>query len=154
MARLENESYENGGAEGPYTGKIWADGTYYPSISEIESGAWPYRTRWADHVFRTSVTQDYSVGVEGSGKNNRYYVSLGYYDGEGMQHNDDYEKYTVDMSYDHKVARDVSLKTKAGFVRGFRTYNNGTSYGVNPLWPSTTATAPTSAATRRTTAIP
>ncbi len=135
MARLENESYENGGAEGPYTGKIWADGTYYPSISEIESGAWPYRTRWADHVFRTSVTQDYSVGVEGSGKNNRYYVSLGYYDGEGMQHNDDYEKYTVDMSYDHKVARDVSLKTKAGFVRGFRTYNNGTSYGVNPLWP-------------------
>lgn len=135
MARLENESYENGGAEGPYTGKIWADGTYYPSISEIESGAWPYRTQWTDHVFRTSVTQDYSVGVEGSGKNNRYYVSLGYYDGEGMQHNDDYEKYTVDMSYDHKVARDVSLKTKAGFVRGFRTYNNGTSYGVNPLWP-------------------
>lgn len=135
MARLENESYENGGAEGPYMGKIWADGTYYPSISEIESGEWPYRTRWADYVFRTSVTQDYSVGIEGSNAKNRYYVSLGYYDGEGMQYNDDYEKYTVDMSYDNKVARTVTLKTKAGFVRGFRNYNNGTSYGCNPLWP-------------------
>lgn len=135
MARLENESYENGGAEGPYTGKIWSDGTYYPSIAEIESGQWPYRTRWADHVFRTSVTQDYSVGIEGSGEKNRYYVSLGYYNGQGMQHKDDYEKYTVDMSYDHQVARNVTLKTKAGFVRGFRTYNNGTSYGRNPLWP-------------------
>ena len=77
MARLENESYENGGAEGPYTGKIWSDGTYYPSIAEIESGEWPFRTKWADHVFRTSVTQDYSIGIEGSGEKNRYYVSLG-----------------------------------------------------------------------------
>lgn len=135
MARLENEAYENGGAEGPYTGKIWSDGTYYPSIAEIESGAWPFRTKWADHVFRTSVTQDYSVGIEGSGEKNRYYVSLGYYDGEGMQYKDDFEKYTVDMSYDHQVARNINLKTKAGFVRGFRTYNNGTSYGRNPLWP-------------------
>lgn len=135
MARLENEAYENGGAEGPYTGKIWSDGTYYPSIAEIESGAWPFRTKWADHVFRTSVTQDYSVGIEGGGEKNRYYVSLGYYDGEGMQYKDDFEKYTVDMSYDHQVARNINLKTKAGFVRGFRTYNNGTSYGRNPLWP-------------------
>ena len=120
MARLENEAYENGGAEGPYTGKIWSDGTYYPSIAEIESGAWPFRTKWADHVFRTSVTQDYSVGIEGSGEKNRYYVSLGYYDGEGMQYKDDFEKYTVDMSYDHQVARNINLKTKAGFVRGFQ----------------------------------
>ena len=52
-----------------------------------------------------------------------------------MQYKDDFEKYTVDMSYDHQVARNINLKTKAGFVRGFRTYNNGTSYGRNPLWP-------------------
>ena len=47
------------------------------------------------------------MGIEGSNAKNRYYVSLGYYDGEGMQHNDDYEKYTVDMSYDNQVARNV-----------------------------------------------
>ena len=135
MARLENESYENGGAEGPYTGKIWSDGTYYPSISEIKSGEWPYRTDWADYVFRTAVTQDYNVGVEGSKNGNRYYVSLGYYDGEGMQYNDDYSKISLDMSYDSQVASHAKLRTKAGFVRGFRTYNNGTSYSRNPLWP-------------------
>lgn len=28
-----------------------------------------------------------------------------------------------------RCARNINLKTKAGFVRGFRTYNNGTSYG-------------------------
>ena len=32
------------------------------------------------------------------------------------------DRYTVDMSYDNQVARNVKLKTKAGFVRGFRTY--------------------------------
>lgn len=135
MARLENESYENGGAEGPYTGKVWSDGTYYPSISEIESGEWPFRTTWADYVFRTSVTQDYSVGIEGSKDDSRYYASIGYYDAEGMQHNDDYEKISLDLSYDNKVGKNVNLKTKSGFVRGFRNYNNGTSYGRNPLWP-------------------
>ncbi len=135
MARLENESYENGGAEGPYTGKVWSDGTYYPSISEIESGEWPFRTDWADYVFRTAVTQDYNVGVEGSSEKSKYYASLGYYSGQGMQYNDDYQKISMDMSYDNKVLDNFNLRTKAGFVRGFRNYNNGTSYARNPLWP-------------------
>lgn len=135
MAKLENESYENGGAEGPYTGKVWSDGTYYPSIAEIESGEWPFRTDWADYVFRTSVTQDYNIGVEGSSEKSKYYASLGYYSGQGMQYNDDYQKVSMDMSYDNKILDNFNLRTKAGFVRGFRDYNNGTSYARNPLWP-------------------
>ena len=132
MAKLENESYENGGAEGPYTGKVWSDGTYYPSIAEIESGEWPFRTDWADYVFRTSVTQDYNIGVEGSSEKSKYYASLGYYSGQGMQYNDDYQKVSMDMSYDNKILDNFNLRTKAGFVRGFRDYNNGTK--VTPVF--------------------
>lgn len=135
MAQLENEAYENGGAEGPYMGKVWTDGTYFPSIEEIEKGIWPYRTNWADYVFRTAVTQDYNFGIEGSKDGNRYYVSLGYYDGQGMQYNDDYSKVTADMSYSNKVNKAVTITTKAGLVRGFRNNNSGTSYAYNPLWP-------------------
>jgi len=135
MAKLENEAYENGGAEGPYMGKVWSDGTYFPSIDEIENGFWPYYTDWKDYVFRTSVTQDYNIGIEGNKGGNRYYVSIGYYDGQGLQHNDDYSKFTADLSYSNKVNEVVTVSTKAGLVRGYRTNNCGTSYAYNPLWP-------------------
>ena len=135
MAKLENEAYENGGAEGPYMGKVWSDGTYFPSVEEIENGIWPYYTEWKDHVFRTAVTQDYNLGIEGNKGGNRYYVSIGYYDGQGMQYNDDYSKFTADLSYSNKVNEAVTVSTKAGLVRGYRTNNCGTSYAYNPLWP-------------------
>src|SRR5690606_29753451 len=64
MAMLDNEAYENAGVEPLYVGKKNQLGTYYPSISELKNGDWPYRTNWTDYVFRNkSVTQDYNIGI-------------------------------------------------------------------------------------------
>ncbi len=135
MAETTNLQYQNGGAEGPYMGKVFSDGVYYPSVEEIRDGIWPYYTDWTKEVFRTAVTQDYNVGVEGASKKSRYYAALGYYNGQGMQHNDDYSKFSGDLSYTNDISRSLSFTGKAGFVAGDRTYNCGTSYAINPLWP-------------------
>ncbi len=135
MAETANMQYENGGAEGPYMGKVFSDGVYYPSVDEIRDGIWPYYTDWTKVVFRTAVTQDYNVGVEGATGKSRYYAALGYYKGQGMQYNDDYDKISADVSFSSELSRKLSFSSKAGVVSGSRNYNNGTSYGINPLWP-------------------
>ena len=135
LAETTNMQYENGGSEGPYMGRVFSDGVYYPSVEEIETGAWDFYTDWRKEVLRTSVTQDYNVGVEGSSKTSRYYASIGYYKGQGMQYNDDYQKISADLSYNNDINKHLTFSSKAGFVKGDRTYNMGTSYARNPLWP-------------------
>lgn len=136
MAECVNMKYENGGATGPYMGAVFSDGVYYPSVEEIESGAWPYYTYWPDVVLRKpSVTQDHNVGIEGSSKGSHYYASLGYYAGQGMTKNDDYDKISGDLSYQNNIKKKLSFSSKAGFTFGKRTSSNGASCGYNPLWP-------------------
>ncbi len=135
MAQLSNEAYENAGLEPLYIGKKNSNGTYYPSITEIANGEWPYYTDWSDYIFRTAVTQDYNVGIQGGNGKNNYYVSLGYYSGEGMQIGDDYDKISFDISYSNLVTEDLKVWTKAGFIKGDRNYNYGMDYGRNPLFP-------------------
>lgn len=136
MAMLENESAENAGVEPRYIGKKDQYGTYYPSITELKNGEWPYHTNWPDYIFRdVAVTEDYNAGVEGSTKGNRYYVGLGYYKGEGMQINDDYSKLSLDLSYDHNIYKNLVLRSRTGFFRGNRNVNYGMDYSRNPLFP-------------------
>ncbi|MCQ2142548.1 MAG: TonB-dependent receptor [Bacteroidales bacterium] len=135
MAESTNMVYENGGAEGPYMGKVFSDGVYYPSIDELKLGLWPHYTDWTDVVFRTSVTQDYNVGVEGAGEKSRYYASVGYYKGQGVLKGDDYDKISADVSYQNDISKKLSFSSKAGFVHGYRDYCEGSDYGRNPLWP-------------------
>jgi TonB-linked SusC/RagA family outer membrane protein len=136
MSVLEDESLENAGIEPRYVGKKDPSGTYYPSRAEIKNGDWPYRTDWTKYVFRQpSVTQDYNVGVEGGNKNSRYYISLGYLDGQGMQVGDDYDKIALDLSYDHRVSEKLGIKTMAGLWKANRNFNYGMNYSRNPLFP-------------------
>lgn len=135
MAHLSNEAYENAGVEPLYVGKKDPNGTYYPSISEISNNEWPYYTDWSKYIFRTAITQDYNIGVQGGNDKSKYYVSLGYYNGEGVQIGDNYDKLSFDISYNSFISKILSVSTKAGFIRGNRNYNYGMDYSRNPLFP-------------------
>lgn len=136
MAQLTDEGRENAGIEPLYLGKKDTYGTYYPSFAEIESGAWPYYTDWAEYIFRKpAIIMDTNLGIQGGNVDNRYYINLGYYDGEGMQLKDDYEKISFDLSYENKIANYLKISTKSGFFRGKRETNYGLDYGRNPLYP-------------------
>jgi TonB-linked SusC/RagA family outer membrane protein len=137
MIRLDNESRENAGLDPIYIGQRDPSGTYYPFLADVESGAWPYHTHWEDYIFRdASITTDTNIGVQGSnGKSNNYYISLGYYTGQGMQKRDDYDKFSLDLSYMNKLSEILTVHTKSGFFTGIRNTNYGLDYTRNPLFP-------------------
>ena len=56
MMQISNEGRINSGLQPYYTGSYSSTGAYYPSLQEVESGAWPYFTDWASIVFASSTT--------------------------------------------------------------------------------------------------
>ena len=64
LAQINNESRINGGFTPFYIGAENATGIYYPSVSELQSGDWPYFTSWDDIVFRdTPVSNNTTISV-------------------------------------------------------------------------------------------
>src|SRR3546814_17677668 len=101
MVLLSDEGRENAGLDPLYIGQKDPSGTYYPSRADIQSGAWPYHTNWPDYIFRdVAITNDISAGVQGGNEDSQYFVSLGHYQGQGMQLDDDYKKTSLDLSYE------------------------------------------------------
>ncbi len=136
MIDMTDEGRENAGLDPLYIGQKDASGTYYPLRKDVASGAWPYYTRWPDYVFRnTAVTSESNVGIQGGNADNQYFVSLGYYDGQGIQNEDDYDKLSLDLSYENKLTNYLTVKAKSGFFKGNRNLNYGMDYSRNPLYP-------------------
>ncbi|MFS8617551.1 MAG: TonB-dependent receptor [Solitalea sp.] len=136
MVLLSDEGRENAGLDPLYIGQRDPSGTYYPSRADIQSGAWPYHTNWPDYVFRdVAITSDVSAGVQGGSDKSQYFVSLGHYQGQGMQREDDYNKTSLDLSYEHQIAHGLTVLTKSGIWRAKRNINYGMDYNRNPLYP-------------------
>lgn len=135
MAKLENEAFINQGLEPLYRGARNTLGIYYPSVEQLESGAWPYYTDWTDYVFRTPLNQEYNVGVESSNDKTSFFLNIGYYQGEGMQVKDDYNKFSADVVVEHQLLDNLKVQTKFGMVSGNRNRNGGLNYGRNPIFP-------------------
>ncbi len=51
-------------------------------------------TNWQKEIFRTAMTQDHNIGVNGAFKSVPYRVSLGYTDQEGILENTDMQRFT------------------------------------------------------------
>ena len=135
MAQLSNEEMVNSNLEPLYIGKKDKYGIYYPSVEEIASGAWPYRTNWPDYMYRTPLSQEYNVGVENRTKKGRYYVNLGMLNTKALQIENNYSKYTLDLKYEHKIHRNVTLSSNTMLFVDFRNTNEGLEHTRNPLWP-------------------
>ncbi|MBR9854317.1 MAG: TonB-dependent receptor [Algicola sp.] len=135
MAELENEAFINQGLEPIYRGARDVMGTYYPSVDEIKDNLWPYYTDWSDQVFRNPLMLDYNLGINGSGEKTKYFLNLGYYQGQGMQVRDDYDKVSGDLDVIQQVTDKLSVHSRIGFVKGKRNINYGISYRRNPLFP-------------------
>lgn len=136
MAMLSNEEQRNAGLQMPYRGVTDTQGTYYPSLYEIQSGAWPYNTRWDKEVFRdTPVSSNTSVSIGSANETTSFNLSLNYLNEQGVYIEDDYQKGTVNLAVDHKLSDFFSVSTSNIFSRNERDRNGGLAYWRNPLWP-------------------
>lgn len=99
---------------------------------------------WQDQVFRTALSQNYSIGISGGNENGTHSISFNYIDQQGIIQNSDYNKLglslnlhrnigsrikigtstTISRSYTHgvKTGTDKSDAASAGVIRSLMTY--------------------------------
>lgn len=136
MAQLNNESRANGGFQPLYIGQTNATGVYYPSVAELESGAWPHFTRWDDMVFRDPVSNNTTVSAASSNDRTNFTLSGNYYTNQGVYIEDDYEKLGFNFNVDHKLFDNVRVRLGNILSTGTRSSNGGLAYWRNPIYPA------------------
>ncbi len=118
-ARLANESATNDTRNVlvPFTGQKII-GTYHPSIEELESDAWPYRTNWVDFVMRRALTHNVNVAVSGGSDKSTYRLSGTYFDQEGTVIGNDYSKISGAFVLQQNVLDNLKVTgdVKASFI--------------------------------------
>ncbi|MFA0962313.1 SusC/RagA family TonB-linked outer membrane protein [Roseivirga sp. BDSF3-8] len=86
----------------------------YPNPSSFGEG-----TNWQDEVFRNAAIQDYQVNLFGGSEKINYNVALNYFRQEGIIIGSDFERYTLRINNEYKLADPVTLGHNLAFI-----YNN------------------------------
>ncbi len=136
MAQLNNEDRVNAGMIPLYTGSVFSNGIYYPSVEEISSGEWPHFTHWDELVFREMpVSNNSNISISSANKTTSYNLGFNYFNEQGVYTEDNYRKGIISLAVDHKVFEKFTIKTSNHVSKGFRNTNNDLAYYRNPLWP-------------------
>ena len=109
MAQIANEELTNAGLPALYTGQ-YNNGTYYPSLIEIQQGKWS-NTDWADLCMRTAVVNNTTATLSHSTDKAAINLSLNYFDDEGVYKKDNFRKGNVTLNGSYKLAKTFTLQT-------------------------------------------
>jgi TonB-linked SusC/RagA family outer membrane protein len=135
MAILSNESYLNGGLTPLYTGTASASGIYYPSVEELQT-TWNKFTNWDDIVFRNHpVSNNTTLQISSGNKRTQFIAGANYYTDNGMYKESAYKKAGANFSVSHNIFDNLTIKMSANYIHSKKTYDLGTSYGRNPIFP-------------------
>ena len=130
MAQIANEELTNAGLPALYTGQ-YNNGTYYPSLIEIQQGKWS-NTDWADLCMRTAVVNNTTATLSHSTDKAAINLSLNYFDDEGVYKKDNFRKGNVTLNGSYKLAKNFTLQTSNILSIHKRHVNNTLEYGRNP----------------------
>lgn len=103
---LSGDSYINLRREAYRTAGLWnsaADDEQIFTAEEwkhIQNGDW---INWYDEATRTGIQQSYTVSMNGGNENTKSYLSINYYDEQGILENDNYTRYTLNANIDKKI---------------------------------------------------
>ena len=81
-------------------------------------------TNWKNEIYRTAITQNHQVSINGGTQNTQFYAGVGYNKSEGIVLGSDFERISGRLNVNHKVNKwlEVSLKemVTATTQNGFR----------------------------------
>lgn len=80
------------------------------ALGMIDSRRYP-NTDWWDLIMRTGTLQNYNVSASGGNDKSNFYASIGYMKQEGLQINNDYDRYNVRFNFDYNIFKNLT----AGF---------------------------------------
>ena len=81
-------------------------------------------TDWYDDVYRSALTQDHQLSIDGGNDKTKFYVGLGYNDSEGVVQGSQFQRYSGRANIDHQVNNwlKVGVKQMISFsdTKGYR----------------------------------
>lgn len=99
-------------------------------------------TDWQDEIFRTAATTNHNISLSAKGKNISYYVSVGYYDQEGIIIESDFKKYSTRLNLDGKYGKfKFGVNFSPSYSKSNRVNASG-SYGSGGVVQSALAMPP------------
>jgi len=136
MAQLSNEGRTNAGLQPIYIGAENANGVYYPSVKELQSGAWPYYTNWDDYAFNENPLSNNTLISLTSGTDKTSFNLTGnYYTEKGVNKEDTYAKGGYNLRVKHDVYDNLTVRFSNIVSKGKRNNNGGLAYWRNPIFP-------------------
>ncbi len=97
-------------------------------------------TDWKDQVYRTAVTQNYSINVEGGDDIADYNLSLGYVNGQSTLKNNEMNRLNIRFNSDIRLTNRLGIRFDASFANQKRNLrNDGTPSGYTEGTPTSTA---------------
>jgi len=94
-------------------------------------------TNWANEIYQTAITKNYSINVNGGDEKAMYYFSLGYTGNDGVVKTTNLERYNMRLNGDINVTDYLKLGINAGFARTTRVVlDDGVNNYTSPTWLS------------------
>ena len=81
-------------------------------------------TDWREHVYRTAITQNYSINVEGGDDIADYNLSLGYINGQSTLKNNGMNRLNIRFNSDIRLTRRLGIRFDASFANQKRNLRN------------------------------
>lgn len=88
---------------------------------------------WMDEIFRTALTQEYNLSVNGGSEKVKYFLSLGYLDQEGICIGSDFERYAGRVNVSSDVKPWFSMGINTTFSVSNQNTPIGSGAGASPL---------------------
>lgn len=74
-------------------------------------------TDWQDYMFRKAYSSTYNLNASGGNEKTSYYAGISYSDQEGIMINNDFDRISGRLNFDHKVNDYFEFGMKMNFVR-------------------------------------
>ena len=136
MAQLSNEGRINAGLQPIYIGSENSNGVYYPSVKELQSGSWPYYTKWDDITFRSSpLSNNTLISINSATDKTSFNLTGNYYSEQGVFVADNYTKGGYNLRIKHDVFDNLTVRFSNILSKGMRKANTDLAYWRNPIFP-------------------
>lgn len=90
-------------------------------------------TDWLDEVFRTGMSQEYDISVNGGNEKSKYFISMGYMNQEGIVIGSDFERYSGRTNVSTEIKPWFSMGINSTFSLAKQNTPVGGGGGASPL---------------------
>ncbi|MEJ7558283.1 MAG: TonB-dependent receptor [Pedobacter sp.] len=81
-------------------------------------------TNWQKEIFNNAPLQNYNLNLSGGDDRNKYLISAGYFDQEGIATNSNFKRYSSRINFDNKTTSWLKLGTSVSMSRVIENINN------------------------------